>query len=318
VRDDSLVNFFTSIILFMSAGPLFDVYLIGARDSSPSAQMRIVSVVAARYRLSAPDVAEALQRGPDGRCRVAQRLSSQDAQVLIDALDTLGVIGRLSPAGVPLGTHGPSHDEGLAIASGKDRRITLKSADAFTPLVVDLADTGDFAQPGPDGRTGVRGPDTVRCPIHGLAYNRRTASGCVRCMAPARAQAKQMQAKHLEDGFPVPVSARAATDRGSPPAWLSTPARRAFLGLAVALLLGFLPAVIYARTSVRNEISALRARQVEISTAPAERAAVAQAQFDDLDAAVNAVQRAGAGKTLLIWLAVTAATGAAWSRLFSG
>ncbi len=276
--------------------PTFDVHLTGATDASPSAQMRMTATIAARYRLSAPAVAAALAGTP---FRVAERLPRREAQGLVDALLELGAVTRLSPAGVPLAANPRTSDDSMSVPR-KDFRITLKSADTHAAVVVDVAEPIDFAEPGPDGRTGVRGADTARCSIHGLVYNRRQASGCIRCLAPARAQARKLEEATEE----------AEQRRGR---LADSPIRRAFWGLALALILGFLSAAYYARTSNRHDIIALRAQQAEISLLPATKTTLAR--FDDLDAAVHAMHRRGAGRALLIWMAVAAVTGAAWTKL---
>ncbi len=294
-------------------GPFFDVYLIGARDSGPSAHMRLAASIAARHRLSAVAVAEALEGVP---CRVAERLVVREAQTLADTLAAMGAIAQIAPTGVPLEACGPRaglatspapsspSDAFMGIPAAKDRRITLKSADADPPLVVDLAAPIEFAEVGPEGRTGVRGPDTVRCPIHGLVYSRRKASGCLKCLAAARAQARQLQEEW---------TGRAPAGSGAGSSVRDNPVARAFWGLAVALLAGFLPATVYARRFNRSELRELRARQAEISALPATQESLAR--FDALDAAVDASHRRGAGCAFLIWIAGTGIVGIAWTRL---
>jgi hypothetical protein len=294
------------------AGPFFDVYLIGAKDSGPSAQMRLAASIAARYRLSALAVAEAFEGVP---CRVGGGLVVREAQTLADTLATMGAIAQIAPTGVPFDASGSSArlttstapswptDAFMGIPAAKDRRITLKSTDADPPLVVDLAAPIEFAEAGPEGRTGVRGPDTVRCPIHGFVYSRRNASGCLKCLAAARAQARQIQEERTGRGPAGPVAGSSVRDN---------PVARAFWGLAVALLAGFLPATVYARRFNRSELRELRARQAEISAQPATQESLAR--FDALDAAVDASHRRGAGCAFLIWVAGTGIVGVAWTR----
>jgi hypothetical protein len=284
----------------------FDVYLTGANDKSPTGQMQLATRIAARYRLAAPVVAAALDGVP---CRLAEGLDAADAEALVSALGTMGADARLSPCGAradlressaPLPGAGgarPSHE--LATAAGrKDGRITLKSADLEVPLVVDVAEPIDFAEPGPEARTGVRGPDTIRCQNHGLAYNRRRASGCVKCLASARAQARRFQTESSEP-MSVPNNATSSLR--------VDPVRRAFWGLVVALFIGFLPTAYYARWSSRGTLLALRARQAELSSLPATKESLAR--FDALDAAVDVAYWRGAGRALLIWLAGTGIAG---------
>lgn len=280
--------------------PEFDVYLFGARDASPSGQLRAATTIAARFRVPAPAVAAALA---GSEYRLATRLPRAEAQAMADVLATLGGVARVSPADPLSGVHVPDR-----------RRITLKSADAHPPVVVDVAEEMDFAEPGPDARTGVRGADIVRCQIHGLNYNRRQASGCLRCLAPARARAKT-----LEDAGVAPTNAGADADSPAPvrTGWFrgrfATPARRALWGVLVALLLGFLPAAYHARVFTGRKTAALRAEQGRVAAEPVTVATLAR--FDALDAEVHAVHLRGAGETLLIWVVVSGAAAFAWSRV---
>lgn len=309
----------------------FDVQLTGARDPDPAGQLRLAATIASRYRVGAPAVAAAL--AGTAPCRVGRRLPAAEAQALVDALASLGAVARLSPAGVaPAASQPPSRstsmtggdhltdhlaDPGSGVRM-PDRRITLKSGDAHAaPVVVDVAEPMEFAEPGPEGRTGVRGADIVRCPVHGLAYNRRQASGCLRCLAPARARAKTLEdAGTPATGAGKEVDSRA--DASSPGAgWLrgrfASPARRALWGVVVALVLGFIPAAYHARVSTRRKALELRAEQTQVAAAAVTVATLAR--FDALDAQVDAVHLRGAGETLLIWIAVAGAAGFAWSRV---
>lgn len=305
----------------MVANPeIFDVYLTGAKDKSPSVQMRLVAIVAARYRLSAPVVAEALEGVPH---LVASRLPRREAQAMVEVLDEMGVLARLSPTGAPLGREAPlvrppaavapaakaqlarRPDDNLAPPRPKDHRITLRSAEVATALVVDVSEPIEFAEAGPEGKTGVRGSDTLRCPIHGLMYNRRKASGCVRCLAGARVQARKLR---QEQAHPFSEGSGAAAN-----SLRDNPVRRAFWGLAVALLLGFIPAVYYARAINHRALLGLRAQQAALSSAPATQESLAR--FDELSEAVDQAHRRGAGRTLLIWFAAAGLSGLAWGRL---
>lgn len=258
---------------------MFDVYLTGARDESPSVHLRLTTEIAIRYRLAAPMVAEALEGTP---CLIKAGVTEQEAKTLVLSLTSMGAEARLSRSG-----------NSMAASPPGDGRITLRSADVEVPAVVEVSEPIDFAEPGPSARTGVRGPDTFRCAIHGLAYDRRRASGCLKCLAAARARARKLQ-----------------DESGSRPTGAAGPVKWAFWGLAVSVAVGFLPAAYYARQSNRIELLALRARQGELSTRAATQESLAR--FDALDAAVEATYRAGAGRTLLIWIGTSGSFGTIW------
>jgi hypothetical protein len=284
--------------------PEFDVYLTGARDGSPSSQLRTAAAIATRFRVPAPEVAAALA---GSSYRVGERLARAEAQAMADALAALGGVARISPSDPLSGVHVPDR-----------RRITLKSADAHhPPVVVDVAEEMEFAEPGPEGRTGVRGADIVRCPIHGLNYNRRQASGCVRCLAPARARAKTLEGAGVTGAVDADADADAETSAPVRTGWLrkrfASPARRALWGVLVALVLGFLPAAYHARATTGRKTAELRAEQGRVATESVTVASLAR--FDALDAEVHAIHLRGAGETLLIWIAVSGAVAFAWSRV---
>jgi hypothetical protein len=264
-------------------GASFDVYLTGASDPSPSGQMRIAATISARYRLPAPRIAEVLAEG--GTCRVGEGLSGADAQALVDALAALGATARQVPAGAAPGA------PPAVVAVPVVTPVAVASVPPRAPVRSTRAEPDVLDIEVPVG-------DTVRCPIHGLAYDRSRGSGCVRCMAPARAQARR-----LEDESGATGSRRLA----------DSPVRRAFMGLALALLLGFVPTAYYARAANRGQLDALRAEQAGLSSKPATPDTLSR--FDELDAQVQAAHRRGAGKALLIWIVVGGLTAAAWARL---
>jgi len=290
----------------VGAPPMFDVYLTGARDGSPSVHLRLTTEIAIRYRLAAPMVAEALEGIP---CRIKARVTEQEAEALVVALTSMGATARLSRSRVSgevsSGMGAPSdalparisspapRGDSTAAPAPSDGRITLKSADVEVPAVVEVSEPIDFAEPGTSAGTGVRGPDTFRCTIHGLAYDRRRASGCLKCLAAARARVRKLQ-----------------EESGGRLTRAPSPVELAFWGLAVSLAVGFLPAAYYARQSNRIDLLALRARQTELSTRAATQESLAR--FDALDGAVEATYRLGAGRTLLIWIGTSGTVGTIW------
>ena len=231
--------------------------------------------------------------------RIATGLPRNEAQAIVDALAPSGAVTTIGEPNslAPDRLTPPVHQGAQA---GKDGRITLKSSGNTRALdIVDVADLMETASGPPTAVTANRGPDIVRCPIHGLSYDRRRSSGCARCLGSARAQARQFQ----ESGaIPVRTGSRLRDN----------PVRRAFLGLVVALALGFLPAVYYARVVQRGRLDALRAEQATLTAAPASPESLAR--FDALDAQVASSFRQGATRTLLLWVALAGVAGVVWWR----
>ena len=93
----------------------------------------------------------------------------------------------------------------------------------------------------------------------------------------------------------------------------ANPTKRAFAGLALALLIGFVPAAYYALGVCGGEVRAIRARQAALSTRPG--GAGLDAELDRLDVTIDGVRRRGMRNTALVWLLVTAIAGAGFHRL---
>lgn len=270
----------------------FDVYVVGAVDRSPTAQLRLAATLATTYRVPAPKVAEALA---GGHCLIVEGRSEREAASLVKSLETLGALAMVHPHGVPFGARPASTGDPLAV---EERRITLKALDSAQHLsVVNVSEAVDFASPGTESRTGVRGPVTTRCPIHGLTYNRQQASGCLRCLETAREQARK-----ITDAGGVPQSPESDGAKGV--------VRAAFLGLALALIVGFVPAAYYAKVVAVRPVERLRAEQVELSTQAATPATLAR--FDAIEAEIGRVISRSALRTLVIWLSVGGVAGVAW------
>lgn len=111
----------------------------------------------------------------------------------------------------------------------------------------------------PSGASGVEAVTDakaymVRCMEHGLYFDKRTASGCRKCLEPAAAKAqnlaKKMDRRSL--GFKLMMLRE-------------DPVRRAFYGLAFALLIGLIPAAVHAIQFGRPEVDAYRTKQAELS-----------------------------------------------------
>ena len=98
--------------------------------------------------------------------------------------------------------------------------------------------------------------------------------------------------------------------------WLDAglhPIRRALAGLALALVIGFLPAAYYTFGISGGEVRRIRARQAALSEQPGTAAVLDE--FDRLEAAISQVRRRGFEHTAVLWILVTALAGGALYRL---
>jgi hypothetical protein len=152
------------------------------------------------------------------------------------------------------------------------------------------------------GKSGVamdedpRNLNLVRCVQHGLYYDKTRASGCRKCLGAARAYATQMERR---------VS-RFGDLRGRP-------ARRAFLGLVVALVIGFLPAAYYCLGPGAAEARRLRIEQEILSRQPGTEANVRT--FEALDEQVGATRGRTSRNTVVVWAAVAGVAMFGWYRI---
>jgi hypothetical protein len=94
------------------------------------------------------------------------------------------------------------------------------------------------------------------------------------------------------------------------------PTQRLFLGLGLALVLGFLPAAFYARGPGLSAVRASREQQVALSGKPATHDVTVA--FYQLDDDVSRAFRRTAFVTLALWLGIGAAVGAGFARLTAG
>jgi len=139
---------------------------------------------------------------------------------------------------------------------------------------------------------------SVRCPKHGLYYDTTKTSGCRKCLEPARTVARRMERR----GRPFRLDDIA-----------DQPVKRAFIGLGIALVLGFVPAAYYAWSVNAKEVLSLRETQGELS----KRAATDEVlrQFDAIDVKVDEARSSGMQRTFLIWVLVTGAVAAGWYKI---
>lgn len=277
-----------------------DVYIIGGESADPNAQLKLAALIAGRYRVAAPAVADGLS---GGFCLVGKRLPEVDARRLADELRDLGATPKLQPAGIPLritikrspdgrarsGGTGAGGD-GSAISGGFDRPATEAGPMQLVEMGARL-ETSVRQAPRPAIK---KTSDMIRCPLHGLTYDRSLASGCLRCMQPAREVARAMESR---------TAGGLNTD----------PVKKAFVGLAVAVVVGLVPAAYYAVGINGAEVKRLRARQAELSDQPGTKEITDE--FDALDAGVSQARGRGLRNTLVLWVLVSGAAGFAWLKL---
>jgi hypothetical protein len=140
----------------------------------------------------------------------------------------------------------------------------------------------------------------VRCAQHGLYYDKTKASGCRKCMSAAREMAAGFESRNANTKIKV------ANLRDQP-------AKRAFIGLGVAFVLGFLPAAYYAFGPGASDARELRVRQELLSRQPGTEDVLRQ--FDDLDDQVTRSRDRSLRNIALVWAATTAAAMAGWYKV---
>jgi hypothetical protein len=138
----------------------------------------------------------------------------------------------------------------------------------------------------------------VRCVQHGLYYDKSKASGCRKCMSPAREIASKMQADastfHVGD-------------------FRRQPSKRAFLGLAFALVIGLLPATYFCFGPGAAEARKLRVEQELLSRQPGTNEILRR--FDELDGQVRDSHERATRNTAIVWLAVSSVAMVGWYKI---
>jgi hypothetical protein len=138
----------------------------------------------------------------------------------------------------------------------------------------------------------------VRCVQHGLYYDKSKASGCRKCLSTAREVVSKMEEKAT--GFHVGDFRR-------------KPAKRAFLGLVFALVLGFLPAVYYCFGPGTTDVRKLRVEQELLSRQPGTEELMRR--FDELDIQVGDAHSQSTRNTAIVWMAVTSVAMLGWYKI---
>jgi hypothetical protein len=139
----------------------------------------------------------------------------------------------------------------------------------------------------------------VRCAHHGLFYDTRKASGCGKCLAPGRKLSAQLADKQRQ--FKL-----AEFDEDDA-------AKRAFIGLAIALVVGFIPAAYHALRVGARDLRAVRAEQELLSRKPATEEI--SRRFEELNDVVKASKSRAVRTTAVLWVVVTAGAMVGWYKL---
>jgi hypothetical protein len=138
----------------------------------------------------------------------------------------------------------------------------------------------------------------VRCVQHGLYYDKSKASGCRKCLSPAREIASKMQADatafHVGD-------------------FRRRPGKRAFLGLAFALVIGLLPATYFCFGPGATEARKLRVEQELLSRQPGTDEILRR--FEELDGQVRDSHDRATRNTAIVWFAVASVAMVGWYKI---
>jgi hypothetical protein len=179
---------------------------------------------------------------------------------------------------------------------GFQRHHTLPGASALNTSKI----TATSSSSGLDVDDEAGETNSERCPTHGLVFDRRKSSACRKCFEEKRSAARG--------------PARSAQKRRSDGRNMS-PAKRAFMGLALALFLGFVPAAYYALFPGAGEVDRLRGEQQVLS----EKAGTEEniRRFDQLEDMVASGHWKAIRNTLIIWVAISGVAMAGWYKTTS-
>jgi hypothetical protein len=221
------------------------------------------------------------------------------------------VRGRQAGTPAPPGPHPHPSGSGMALDVSPGPRLELARGDRSgsedgMPAVRgrSTASAGSLRDLGMGVASGVamdedpKNLNLVRCVQHGLYYDKSKASGCRKCFAMAREVVSKMEQK--DAGFQVGDFRR-------------KPAKRAFLGLACALVLGFLPAVYYCLGPGATSVRKLRVEQELLSRQPGTEEILRR--FDELDGQVGDEHSQSTRNTAIVWVAVTSVAMLGWYKI---
>jgi hypothetical protein len=93
----------------------------------------------------------------------------------------------------------------------------------------------------------------------------------------------------------------------------SKPAKRAFLGLVFALVLGFMPAAYYCFGPGSAKVREVRMKQELLSRRPGTEEVIAE--FKNLDGTVDDLHNQATRNTAIIWMAITSVSLLGWYKI---
>ena len=220
---------------------------------------------------------------------------------------------RQSPTPSPPGQKNPS-SSGLALDVTPGPKLELARGDrrggpdedssaAMAPnrgsaSAASLRELGMGANSGVAMDEDPKNLNLVRCVQHGLYYDKSKASGCRKCMSSAREVVNKMTEQ--AEGFHLGDFRR-------------KPAKRAFLGMVFALVLGFLPAVYYCFGPGTAEVRKLRVEQELMSRQPGTEEIMRR--FDELDVQVSDAHTQATRNTSIVWVAVAGVAMVGWYKI---
>jgi len=306
-----------------SSAQRFRVVVVGVAPGTTITQQQLIGKLLEQHPIAA-DARLALEAGRSAVVQVAdtEHLARRYATLLIK----LGAEIRIEPEGGGGGGGGLMDYDNVALAPEEDettsvydegqadrteeptlvdrppREVALPRPDAARTAAPTPADEPAQAASGaeaeadaaPAPKTG-RPPaksksQLVRCPAHGLLYDATEQPGCSRCLGPS-----------AEEPFRL-----APELRKRPRLWLT-------LGLAIGLVLGAVPAALYAQNVKSGQLYELRIEADAIRRGRVASKSYGQ-EYSKARKKVSALRSRGMAFTSLLWIAFSALLMLLWYR----
>jgi hypothetical protein len=256
-------------------GPNTGALEFGSPPSSPSLGLAVGSPGGAQSLAATPSLAQPAP--PVGRDPFAGGPEDEDPRLELDVAPP-----QAKPTAASVEVLRPSTSHSLPGASALNLNKMTASSSA-SGLSVDKAVAAEAYR--------------VRCHKHGLLYDTRKASGCGKCMDAGRKLSAAIEAKAA--GIKI--------------ADFENAAKRAFIGLALALVIGFIPAAYHAFRVGGRDIHRLRDEQEVLSRKPATEEIVAR--FEELNTTVDNASSRATRTTGIVWLVVSGLALFGWYRV---